>query len=121
MNDASKAATGVLSWTILEYFLHKELGHRLHTRLREQHLNHHRYPEQSSSPRWAAVALALLATNDPFLTGMVAGYFAYEWVHYRAHRALATGNPHLLHHGEPNCNYGVTTSWIDAILHTRCN
>lgn len=117
MNDAAKCGYGLASWSLAEYWLHRELGHHLHTMLRTQHLEHHRDPEAGSSSKWAAVACALLITGDPFLMGLVAGYFGYEWIHYRAHHS-GTENRHLAHHGQPDVNYGVTTHWWDRCFGT---
>jgi sterol desaturase/sphingolipid hydroxylase (fatty acid hydroxylase superfamily) len=140
-------ALGILSWGLIEYGLHRfvfhydarsTLGRNL---LYAVHLSHHEDPGSTDrifsslliSAPVAAVYLLLvgIATGSwraaSFLfAGLVAGYFYYEWLHFRSHHRRARlrlfrylKKYHLLHHHQtPELRFGVTSPLFDIIFGT---
>ena len=138
---------GVLSWTVVEYGLHRfafhysprsALGKKF---VYAAHLSHHENPRAKSgilsslalSTPVAAVYLllawaitgSLLAATYLFI-GLAAGYFVYKWLHFQAHhrrprlRVLRYLRAyHLLHHYQtPDIRFGVTSPIFDLLLGT---
>lgn len=139
--------TGLLSWGLVEYALHRFI---FHYDARSEsgrefvyaaHLSHHEDPGATdrlfTSLRtgvpiataywllaWAAAG-SWRAASYLFI-GLVAGYFCYEWLHFRAHH----GRPrlrafrylrkyHLLHHHRtPGLRFGVTSPLFDLAFGT---
>ena len=138
---------GVLSWTLIEYGLHRfvfhytarsEFGQKL---LYAAHLAHHENPRATnrlfsslliSLPiATAYLLLAWLTTGSLhaasyLFAGLTAGYFCYEWLHFQAHhRRPQLGlfkylrTYHLLHHHQtPELRFGVTSPLFDILLGT---
>jgi sterol desaturase/sphingolipid hydroxylase (fatty acid hydroxylase superfamily) len=138
---------GVLSWTLIEYGLHRfvfhfdarsAFGRKL---VYAVHLSHHENPRALnrlfaslilSLPIAAAyLLLAWIATGSlhaaAFLfAGLSAGYFGYEWLHFQAHHRRPRlrffrylRKYHLLHHYQtPGLRFGVTSPLIDMLLGT---
>ena len=138
---------GVLSWTLIEYGLHRFVFHyrarsAFGTKLLyAAHLSHHENP-RAMSRLFASLSLSLPIASAYFLLGRVAtgswhaaaflfagltaGYFCYEWLHFQAHhrrprlrlfRYLKTY--HLLHHHQtPELRFGVTSPLFDLLLGT---
>ena len=136
---------GVLSWTLIEYLLHRFVFH-WHTRsaairniLDALHQRHHVDP---ASPAFllvrlpyalvisAAIAAGLLALSGNLvwtaglMSGIWLGFLCYEGVHYGIHRTSAEGGwisrrrrAHFVHHfrNSRKC-YGVTTSFWDRVF-----
>ncbi len=138
---------GVLSWTAIEYGLHRfafhynprsALGKKL---VYEAHLSHHENPRARSgilstialsAPvatayfllAWVVTGSSLAATY--LFIGLAAGYLCYKWLHFQAHhrrprlrvlRYLRTY--HLLHHYKtPEVRFGVTSPLFDLLLGT---
>lgn len=120
--------TGLVSWAVIEYVLHRFAFHRLPSRhvtahrglISASHEAHHDRPQAidrlfASLGMSVPVALCycLLAwgvTGDwrsmtYLFIGLVCGYFGYEWLHYQAHHGSPRARPlrylrkyHLLHH-----------------------
>jgi dihydroceramide fatty acyl 2-hydroxylase len=139
--------SGVLSWGLLEYVLHRfifhydarsEFGKKL---VYAAHLSHHDHPRATdkifsglilSAPVASAyLLLARIATGSwraaSFLfTGVALGYFYYELLHFRAHHRRARSRVfrylrkyHLLHHYKtPEMRFGVTSPLFDIIFGT---
>lgn len=138
---------GYLIWTLTEYFGHRFLfhfkfpgrfGERLHFLM---HGVHHDYPSDPlrlvmpvlmSAP---IMALALLvasaifpqALQAPVLAGFIAGYIAYDTVHFLLHHSRSQ-NPtflrlkrlHMLHHFTDSTRcYGVAAPWWDNVFGTQ--
>jgi sterol desaturase/sphingolipid hydroxylase (fatty acid hydroxylase superfamily) len=139
--------TGFLSWTLIEYLLHRFPFHgrikskALNLFLSGQHLFHHKYPNHPDyvvAPMAMAVPLYLLflgvfrlLSGDaiPALilgAGLSVGYLIYEWLHYSAHhRPARTGvgrylkRYHLIHHFKDSDNYfGVSSPFWDILFGT---
>jgi sterol desaturase/sphingolipid hydroxylase (fatty acid hydroxylase superfamily) len=140
-------ASGVLSWGLLEYGLHRfifhydartELGRKL---VYGAHLSHHDDPLAinrifsslmiSAPVAGAYLLLARLVTGSwraasSLFAGLALGYFYYEWLHFRAHHRRARlryfrylRKYHLLHHYKtPELRFGVTSPLFDIIFGT---
>ena len=140
-------SSGVLSWTLIEYALHRFIFH-YHARstlgrklVYAAHLSHHENPRATnqffssllvSLP--VAIVYVLLAwivtgslhASAYTFAGLAGGYSCYEWLHFQAHHRRPRlrlfrylRRYHLLHHYQtPGLRYGVTSPLIDLILGT---
>lgn len=140
-------AAGILSWTLIEYGLHRfvfhysarsEFGRKL---LYAAHLSHHENPRERSRLVSSllvslpiATAYFLLAriasgswhTATFLFAGLTAGYLCYEWLHFQAHHRRPRlrlfkylRQYHLLHHHQtPDLRFGVTSPLFDLLLGT---
>lgn len=138
---------GFLSWSPIEYVLHRfifhynsrsSLGRKL---LYHAHISHHDNPEAISrhitslllsapvaSIYWLIVFLGTgsRATASYLFIGMAAGYFGYQWVHFQCHHGKSRlrflrylRRYHLLHHYQTqDLRFGVTSPLIDLIFGT---
>lgn len=128
------AISGLLTWSFLEYVIHRFLGHEPRTRpnpFATEHVRHH-VEGNYFAPSWkkgltAAIAVALLAwpaisivgrvTGLAFVAGFVATYLGYEVMHRREHTHPGRGayarwlrRHHFQHHfGDTRTNHGVTS------------
>jgi len=125
---------GLLAWTFLEYAIHGWMSHRFTTFVTRLHLIHHRDPRAVFAlGAWLPALLPLLiaATRGArgwtvFYGGILAGFAAYEVVHYRMHfRApscrveVRMRTRHLIHHHcAPTQCLGVTTALWDRVFGT---
>ena len=143
----SLLVTGLLSWGLVEYALHRfifhydarsESGRKF---VHAAHLAHHEDPGAANrlfTSLWMSVPIAagywLLAwaaggswrSASYLFIGLVAGYFCYEWLHFQSHH----GRPrlrlfrylrryHLLHHHQtPGLRFGVTSPLFDLAFGT---
>jgi sterol desaturase/sphingolipid hydroxylase (fatty acid hydroxylase superfamily) len=137
------AATGLLTWSFLEYVIHRFLGHDRRTRpnpFASEHVRHHvegNYFAPSWKKgltaaafvallAWPAVALAGRAPGMAFVAGFVAAYVSYEVMHRRAHTHPGSGaysrfvrRHHFHHHfGDSRSNHGVTSPVWDRAFGT---
>lgn len=124
---------GILTWTFIEYLVHGWLSHTFQTFVSSLHRVHHNDPRAVFTiGAWLPLAilwlsLMLLFGFSPaiiYLTGIIAGFAAYEALHYRIHFRLAR-NPierylrtrHLLHHhSAPDHYLGVTSPFWDLLF-----
>jgi sterol desaturase/sphingolipid hydroxylase (fatty acid hydroxylase superfamily) len=135
----SSLAFGLLTWTIVEYGVHRFILHSVEAvaRLHEQH---HATPgAYVGTPTWISLLCFALGGFTPALillgwdaasgvtTGLTFGYLWYLVVHDAVHRRhLKRGSllyrakmHHALHHyGKVRGNYGVTSSFWDRIFDT---
>src|SRR5215212_2127110 len=99
------AAGGYAFWTLTEYWLHRivfhfepdhGIGARLHWMIHGVHHDHPNDPLRLVMPPAASVPLALAfyalfwvslggAASVPFTAGFLAGYLAYDMIHYAVH------------------------------------
>lgn len=104
------ALAGVLSWTLVEYLVHRYVLHRafpdgsgvvrrfMHRRFDHLHLEHHRRPWDGDHINGslrdtlpfvvllgALGALAPLYTLPMFVVGLVLSYVVEEWIHHSVH------------------------------------
>jgi sterol desaturase/sphingolipid hydroxylase (fatty acid hydroxylase superfamily) len=138
---------GVLSWTLIEYALHRcffhysarsTFGRKL---VYAAHLSHHENPRATNRlfsslllslpiatayllPAW--VATGSLHAASYLFAGLTTGYFCYEWFHFQAHHRRPRlrlfrylRKYHLLHHYQtPGLRFGVTSPLFDVLLGT---
>lgn len=133
---------GLSSWTLLEYLLHRFVFHEriFGIAAAREHTRHHGrvswFAPWSSKLKLAAILLppiflaaALLgglSTAVPLLSGLVAGWLAYEHLHRRIHTHAPISaygrwarRHHLAHHLEdPSKNHGVTSPLWDWVFGT---
>jgi len=135
---------GAFTWTLLEYGIHRYLGH--HPRVRKnpfakEHIRHH-VEGDYFAPWWkkaaAAVALAALVigpavflaslwTGIAWVTGLVSFYLFYEVLHRLEHVHGGFGaygrwarRHHFYHHFvDARFNHGVTTPLWDHVFGTH--
>jgi sterol desaturase/sphingolipid hydroxylase (fatty acid hydroxylase superfamily) len=128
---------GLVTWTLLEYLLHRWVFHHAPW-VRPQHEAHHHDPKALvGTPTWLSFVLILLwvmlpstlagglAIGSGFTAGVVLGYLWYGTVHYGAHHwHVAPGSyfsslkrRHAIHHhAGVEGNFGVTTQFWDRVF-----
>lgn len=136
---------GLLSFTLIEYLMHRYLFHMAEDTEQKKklvytmHGVHHHYPkdkERLAMPIPAAMVLAYLffllfklALGDlvyGFLPGFYMGYASYLWVHYMVHAFQPPKNffkilwvHHGIHHyKQPERAFGVSSPLWDLIFRT---
>jgi sterol desaturase/sphingolipid hydroxylase (fatty acid hydroxylase superfamily) len=144
---AANIALGLLTWGLYEYATHRWV---LHREPRENgfnlpgnltHLTHHEHPQslerlnvQLSESVPVCVVYCLIAwavtgswkSMTHLYTGLIAGYFFYEYLDFQAHHGLSRSRfigyfrkYHLLHHHyDAKVRYGVTSPLFDLIFGT---
>jgi sterol desaturase/sphingolipid hydroxylase (fatty acid hydroxylase superfamily) len=132
------AVAGGLSWTAIEYLLHRWVLHRIPP-FRDWHAQHHAHPGALigtptwlSAPLflglWAAIAhAASRSVAGGLVAGLMTGYLAYTLIHDAAHHRVArpgswlhrTKVRHALHH-RPGIDghYGVSSGLWDRVFGT---
>lgn len=146
MRAAALFLAGWLTWTLLEYLLHRFLFHRPATTMPERirsflsHGYHHVYPDDPgrlvapplmSWPPALIIGLLLYLSlgarvSWPVFAGIAAGYVAYDWIHYYVHHARpkttlgrALREYHMRHHFEDtHRHYGVSSPLWDIVFRT---
>lgn len=138
---------GLLSWSLIEYLLHRFIFHyeaqsRLGRKLLyHAHISHHENP-QAHSKHLASMLLSTpiavgywllawaltqsLAAASYLFIGMSGGYFIYQWLHFYSHHRKSRlsvlrylRNYHLLHHYQtPELRFGVTSPLFDLVFGT---
>ena len=131
---------GFLSWTLIEYFLHRCIMHGLQP-YKSWHEEHHRRPlalivtpfAMSASTALAIVGIALwaaptIAAGLSYSLGMLIGYCLFTGTHHAVHHFRLRGRwflwqkrRHAIHHAYPECNYGVSSPLWDVIFRTRAH
>lgn len=143
MSFAVAALLGVFSWTLLEYLIHRFLGHDARFRpspFATEHVRHHGEGDYFA-PTWKKVlaALAVAALLAPaaswlvgpglglaYVAGLMGFYAVYEVLHRREHTHRGLGAygrwarlHHFAHHySDAACNHGVTTPLWDLVFGT---
>ncbi|HEY3637352.1 MAG TPA: sterol desaturase family protein [Rhizomicrobium sp.] len=138
---------GYILWTLVEYFGHRFLfHHRFATPMGERaqflmHGVHHDHPSDPlrlvmpplmSIPIMTMAWIVLRAIFGPalclpVLTGFIAGYLAYDMLHYHLHHAeprTAMGRflrfRHMHHHfRDHTVSFGVSAPWWDYVFGTQ--
>lgn len=132
-------ALGVVTWTLVEYLLHRFIFHHLPV-LSDLHERHHHRPlELIGTPAWVsvcasvlgfAVPLYLLVGAEPaaaLTSGLMTGYLAYVFVHYATHHFEVQPDSYLYrarlrhaahHYRGGEANFGVTTGFWDQVFGT---
>jgi sterol desaturase/sphingolipid hydroxylase (fatty acid hydroxylase superfamily) len=136
------AILGVLTWTLLEYLIHRWMGHDRRFRKSPfgvEHVRHH-IEGNYFAPTWkkliAAALFAGIALGPAlalggmaglgYVAGLVAAYGAYEILHRREHTHAGIGpygrwaRRHHFHHHfvDGRRNHGVTTPIWDVVFGT---
>lgn len=138
---------GVLSWTLIEYVLHRFIFHYSARSafgkklVYAAHLSHHEMPRMAnhffsslvvSLPVATAyflgawIATGSLRAAGLLFAGLTAGFSCYEWLHFQAHHRRPRlrlfrylRKYHLLHHYQtPELRFGVTSPLFDVIMGT---
>ncbi len=131
--------TGLATWTLIEYWLHRVLFHHAPI-LSEIHERHHYSPQDLiGTPAWASALIGLIAVATPswaalgfdlgtaMTAGLVTGYLGYVFVHYTTHHWRPRHGSYLYrarvrharhHHLSHSGNFGVTTSLWDHVFGT---
>ena len=144
MTIFAAALTGMITWSFLEYVIHRWGGHdrRLvrKTPFGHEHTRHHSEGNYFA-PNWKKVAMATVVTpfialpvgaviglhlGSAFSLGFIAAYLTYEWLHRRLHVSAGVGpyarwarKHHFYHHfHKPSVNHGVTTPVWDWVFGT---
>jgi sterol desaturase/sphingolipid hydroxylase (fatty acid hydroxylase superfamily) len=134
------AMAGFVTWTLLEYVLHRSVLHKK-TYFAPMHGEHHAAPlSLIGTPAWVSVSVLSLAflvpawywlgfnVADGLTVGVMLGYWWYGVVHHVVHHRANTASPsyfnnlrawHMRHHYSPKSgNFGVTTSIWDHVFGT---
>lgn len=136
IETASILAAGLFAWSFIEYLIHGWLGHTFRTFVSPLHAVHHRDPRAVFAVgAWLPIAAVYLvglaifgmASGMVFFSGIVAGFVAYEAIHYRIHFCAPCGwieahlrARHLAHHqSNPDAFFGVTSELWDLIFGTE--
>jgi sterol desaturase/sphingolipid hydroxylase (fatty acid hydroxylase superfamily) len=143
MSVIAAVAAGVLTWTLLEYMIHRWMGHDRRfkrTPFGVEHIRHH-IEGNYFSPSWKkmlvagaaalvvsvpAIAIGGVAHGLGFVAGLVAFYTAYEVLHRREHTSAGIGpygrwaRRHHFHHHfvDGRANHGVTSPLWDLVFGT---
>jgi sterol desaturase/sphingolipid hydroxylase (fatty acid hydroxylase superfamily) len=138
---------GYVLWTLIEYFGHRFLFHHRFTSAagrRAQFLMHGVHHDHPSDPlrlvmpplmsvpimatAWAVLRITFGPTVClPALAGFIAGYLAYDMLHYHLHHGQPktfTGRllraRHMHHHfRDDTASFGVSAPWWDYVFGTR--
>jgi sterol desaturase/sphingolipid hydroxylase (fatty acid hydroxylase superfamily) len=137
------AGLGVATWSLLEYLIHRWMGHDRRFRRSPfgvEHVRHH-IEGNYFAPTWKkliaaalfigvligpAIAIAGLATGGAYVLGLVGCYGVYEWLHRREHTHAGIGpygrwaRRHHFHHHfvDGRVNHGVTSPVWDLVFGT---
>ena len=133
---------GVFFWTILEYTLHRFLGHKKHLKnvFTTEHLRHHREGDYFAPAYKKAIAALLVLAISTLILGLIFNwlsaftfsfglslmYGVYEFLHKRAHTHAPFNfygrwlrKHHFYHHFKnPKKNHGVTSPVWDIVFGT---
>src|SRR6202521_3711590 len=133
---AISLTAGLCAWTLVEYSIHGGMSHVFRTFAAPLHNVHHRDPRAvftlgawlPAAALWLIGAMVLgFGLTTIFYTGRLAGFIAYEIIHYRFHFAAPMTaiearlrERHLAHHhGAPDACFGVTTRLWDIAFGTE--
>lgn len=133
---------GMLTWTLVEYLLHRFLGHehKGNNFFKHEHVQHHAKANYFAPAYKKAIAATIVASSMLlifqlflswyfsicFVLGFLGMYISYEYTHYRYHYAPPVSAPfillrkhHFYHHfHNPKMNHGVTTRLWDRVFGT---
>jgi dihydroceramide fatty acyl 2-hydroxylase len=140
------AICGYLLWTLAEYWIHRGifhlepeegLGARLHWMVHGVHHDHPNDPLRLVMPPAASVPLALIfyagfwlvlgaGRATAFGAGFLAGYLAYDMIHYHLHHHTPTTRVgkwlrelHMRHHFQDDTRgYGISAPFWDRVFGT---
>lgn len=129
---------GYLTWTLVEYVMHRWLYHEVPSILSDGHEQHHEHPTSLLGIPWIVNTVLILAIftgvstflpraeSGVFIGALWFGYLNYTLVHHGLHhwkinhhvwRAL--WRHHKIHHKLPDKNIGVSTTFWDYVFRTK--
>ena len=126
---------GAATWTLLEYLIHRWMGHDRRfkkTPFGVEHVRHH-IEGNYFAPTWKKVLFALAIgallvplAGVPYAAGLLASYALYEVLHRRYHTHAGFGaygrwaRRHHFHHHfvDGRTNHGVTSPVWDLVFGT---
>jgi sterol desaturase/sphingolipid hydroxylase (fatty acid hydroxylase superfamily) len=131
---------GALTWTLLEYVIHRFAGHQHRNNgFAAEHLRHHAEGDYFA-PAWKKAGAAVVVFGGSgvpavalagglglaWSAGLAATYLAYEFLHWRLHVSSGFGaygrwarRHHFTHHFHgAKFNHGVTTPIWDHVFGT---
>lgn len=138
-------AFGLLAWTLTEYLLHRFVFHLApgpsdSSKVRQfmMHGYHHEFPNDRMrlvAPPLMSWPIALVFAGIyrgcfganlwwPAFAGTVAGYLAYDWIHYYTHHFTPTTalgkalrRNHMVHHySNSEVNHGISSPLWDVLF-----
>lgn len=126
---------GALTWTLLEYLIHRWMGHDRRFRRSPFGIEHVRHHIEGNyfAPTWKKLGFAavfavilLLVVPAAFVAGLLVAYAAYEILHRREHTHAGIGaygrwaRRHHFHHHfvDGRTNHGVTSPIWDLVFRT---
>lgn len=130
--------TGLASWTLFEYVIHRWVYHRV-PGIKKYHDAHHDAPlEMIGAPSFVSMAIIMalcflplmplgFAKAGGYASGVILGYMGYMIVHHATHHwELRPGSwmhqarvHHMAHHfARVEGNYGIVTSFWDRVFGT---
>lgn len=131
------ALTGLVSWTLSEYLLHRYVYHVVPSFLSEGHALHHESPRALIGVPWYLTTMIVVAVfygvtllAPPAPTGIFMamnwfGYILYCLAHHGSHHfqyrnewLKTMKRHHLIHHAHPEYNWGFTTTVWDRVFRT---
>lgn len=137
----ASAALGLITFSFIEYAIHRWLFHAASGAIGAMHQAHHDAPHgHTALPCITSAVVATLAWGVLtaivgsamaccFLCGLLSGYVYYAALHHFEHRIRLTAVPfrwlqrrwaiHAVHHRLDTTNYGVTTSFWDHVFGTH--
>jgi hypothetical protein len=132
------ALSGLLSWTLAEYLLHRFLYHQLPSFLSVGHGLHHASPRSLIGVPWWLTTVVVVGTFlglrlvwspaavGVFMAGNWSGYVLYCLAHHGSHHwhfrnrwLRRMRQHHLIHHAHPQYNWGFTTAIWDRAFGTH--
>jgi sterol desaturase/sphingolipid hydroxylase (fatty acid hydroxylase superfamily) len=133
-------AFGVMTWTFMEYILHRFVLHHV-PYIKDMHEAHH--DDQTAligTPTWVSLTIMLTVILVPLWyvagyffasalsAGLIIGYLWYVTVHHAVHHwKIKAHNTYLYHekrrhaqhhYTDETCNFGVTSGFWDVIFGT---
>jgi 4-hydroxysphinganine ceramide fatty acyl 2-hydroxylase len=137
------SSLGLMTWPVMEYLLHRFVGHvlRTNTLFKKEHTRHHaetNYFAPLGYKILAAIPVSLIMMSLmtfilnswefglAFNLGFLSMFSVYELVHWSFHAkapktqlGLRLRKHHFYHHfHNPKVNHGVTTTFIDKLSKT---
>lgn len=134
---------GALTWSLLEYLIHRFLGHQPRLRpnpFATEHIRHHSEGDYfapswkkllaaaifTAAISWPVTALLGWSNGLAYLGGLMGFYAAYEVLHRREHTVAGFGAygrwaraHHFAHHySDTRFNHGVTSPLWDLVFRT---
>jgi sterol desaturase/sphingolipid hydroxylase (fatty acid hydroxylase superfamily) len=134
---------GVVTWSLLEYFIHRFLGHEPKLRpnlFATEHIRHHSEGNYFAEwwkkllaaaafvalVSWPVIALMGATSGLAYLSGLMGFYAFYEVLHRREHTCAGFGaygrwarGHHFAHHySDTRFNHGVTSPLWDVVFRT---